>query len=428
MRSTPVLPLPRQAAQPIATGAPIQRALDATHLQHLPEALRKDLTSRVTAFNQHLETKPKKRSGSSHRNQQFRMLHEIEQRANVYLRDNPRAATTPQRQGLFALLRQTEDHHVSATQKAMQAQDPLWLHSGVQGTDAKHARNLWRSIVAGKGNLHIEGNGDFRAQTHSSIARLLQGKHGRSLLRDLNQKQADQERRITIRRGDESAAAPVTEGRNIQGGDQPNVGTGSIVTIADRGDAPASMDAYESGMQGEAISAPRFVTLGHELGHARHNLAGTAGNVAWFGGEAVQDPVAQALWTNPEEYSNIQGEENPIRAEHGMPQRQYHATIGSGRSTRHRVELGGRLDRLMATVPNEHRGALGPSLGAINGRLTNTDLSVDQNAQTLRAEVEEAERAMPNRIRWEQAKALGNGALGLASSGFDWAKRKVGLA
>ena len=425
------LAVPRSAPLAGALAAPIQRVLSTNRLGQVPPALTEHLTQQIQEFNDHLGTQPEIGQEQQHRDRQFQLLHGIDERINTHLRDNPEMADE-HRAALFSVLRDTEDHHVGATRQAVAAHDPLWLPESVGAQDAQHARERWGSILGEQGNLRIEGNDDFRAETHSGIAKLLQGAHGRGLLDDVDAPQVDAQKRITIRRDQTSTAAPNSMADAIQHGAHPSPGTGSTVKIAARGAEPASMDAYSSGTSGEAIFSPRFMTLGHELGHARHSLAGTTRDVMWSNDphDAVQDPIEKALWTDPEEHRNITGEENPLRAEHNMPQRQYHTTRGAGRSTRNRMELTHRLDQLMDTIPNEHADALGPALGEIHGDITNTDLSNPEAAQALHGRIHQAEQAMPGRIRWERMKAFGKKALpyvavgaGLMGAGYLGKKR-----
>src|SRR5262249_48854568 len=148
-----------------------------------------------------------------------------------------------------------------------------------------------------------------------------------------------------------SWAAPIADVRHnqnlhsVRGGGVRNTGTGSFVQIAPT--VPTALDDYSSDTQGRALFSPHFVTLGHDLGHARHSLRGTAEAPAWFHGHALEgQDLERQLWTDPEEYANIRGEENLIRAEQGLPERRYHATIRSGRATTHRFHLQAALDRL----------------------------------------------------------------------------------
>lgn len=395
---------------------PIQRVLATDRLDALPESLHRRLAPRIKAFNRHLAAKPKSGEGRWHRDEQFRLLHEIEQHANAHLTENPEADEAS-RTALFSLLRDTEDHHVQTTRKAVDARDALWLPSSVGGQDRRHAQKLWKSIVGGKGNLKIQGDAGFRGETHSGIAKLLQGRHGRGLLQDLNARQPSADRQVEIRRGDSSGAQALDLTRNSQLAHGPNVGTGSIVRIQEREPEPASLDAYESGRHGEAIFSPRFISLGHELGHARHNLAGTTASLMWSDQDRVQDPVKQELWTDPEEYRNIKGEENALRAEHRLPTRKLHSTIGAARSTRHRLALHDRLGGLYDRVPPDVQGALSGHFSELGSDIDRTDLADDHQAQTLHARLDETERGLPSRVRWQQAKNFGRKALPYAAAG-----------
>ncbi len=404
-------------AATLAAHSPIQRMLSTDGLDTLPEGLHRSLAPKVRAFNRHLAGPPPKGNKRAHRDEQFRRLHEIDRLVNSHLKANPNTGKRS-RQALFSLLRETEDHHVEATRRAVDAGDKLWLPSDVGKGDRRHAEKLWNSILKGQGNISITGNRAFKAETHSGIAKLLQGAHGRGLLGELNRRQVGPDRGIEIRRGDESVADPRDQNsyETLNTG-APNVGTGSTVHIAEREAPPTSLDEHQSGVHGEAIFDPRFITLGHELGHARHILGGTVPS-EWEDYPPVQDPIEQGPWSKPEEHRNITGEENPLRAEHGLPARNYHATIGSGRSTRNRVELQGRLERLIDSVPKEHKGAFNGPLGGLYGELHHSDLSNRQVATRLRGRVDEAERNLPGQLRWQQAKSYGKKALPYLGAGL----------
>lgn len=222
---------PRPAPAAGAIGAPIQRVLATDRLHQVPQALTQHLTQQIQEFNDHLGTQPEVGQEQQHRDRQFQMLHAIDQRINTHLRDNPEMADE-HRTALFSVLRDTEDHHISATRQAVAANDPLWLPDSVGAHDAQQARQRWASIRGGQGNLRIEGNEDFQAETHSSLAKLLQGAHGRGLLDAVDAPQQDDQKRITIRRDQTSAATPNNIAHAIQHGDNPSAGTGSTVKIA----------------------------------------------------------------------------------------------------------------------------------------------------------------------------------------------------
>jgi hypothetical protein len=448
---------PGESAPAVAAGEPIQRVLNVDR-NRLPAALRDSLAGSTASFNDYGD---RNRNSQKALHAQFRMLDGIERAVHHHLRDNSATTSDQERQELFGLLRQTQTHHVDLTARTVRHGRSLWLRDGISKKESKKARALWRSLVGGTGNVSIQtANAGFRSQTLSGFAHLLQGAHGRGLLGELNQPQGGNADRAVVISDDHAGnytphgktadpgswAAPIADVRHNQDlhtvrAHGPNTGTGSFVQIASA--PPATLDEHESDAHGRAIFAPDFITLGHELGHARHNLRGTTERTGWFDGHPLQgQELERRLWTNPEEHANIQGEENPIRAEHEMPQRQHHATIGSGRATRHRFGFQADLDRLWATVPARHRGALGrASFGPLHRAVDQTDLSQPHLAQGLRTQVDQLGRDLPGTL-WRKdfelagstiraalkptkKKALGLAGLGLLG-GLAWWNRSQG--
>jgi len=395
---------------------PIQRVLNVDR-NRLPAALRNTLAGATANFNGYRD---RGRNTQRALHDQFRMLDGIESAVHRHLRDNSAQTTDQERQELFALLGQTQTHHVDLTDRTVRHGRQLWLRDGIGKKEQKRTRALWRSLVGGTGNVSIQtANPAFRSRTLSGFAHLLQGAHGRGLLRELNAPQGNPDRAVVI--SDDHAGSYAPHGKTADPGSWAapiadvrhnrddhtvrahgaNAGTGSFVQIATP--PPATLDEHEPDAHGRAIFAPDFITLGHELGHARHNLRGITERTGWFDGHPLQgQELERRLWTNPEEYANIRGEENPIRAEHGMAERQHHATIASGRATRHRFRLESDVNRLWATVPARHRGALGrASFGPLSRAVEQTDLSQPHLAQGLRTQVDQLGRDLP-RTLWRK--------------------------
>lgn len=411
---------------------PIQRVLANDQLHHLPQGLRDDLAPRILAFNQHIAAGPAIGQERAHRDEQLRMLHEIDQSANGYLRGPAHGITDDGRRALFRLAGQTETHHVEATRQAVQANDPLWLPAGVQGGARHRAQQLWTSLTAGTGNVRIQSaRQGFHHETHAGFAKLLQGKHGRDLLSDLNAPQLDPEKRITI--SDDfgphaawqthesfalgTASALRDEDRHSLRNTGPNQGTGSMVRILSE-PPPATLEDHQTGVRGEAIHAPNFITLGHELGHARQNLRGTTLSQGWFGGEAVTDKNEQVRWTNPEEHRNITQDENELRREHNLPERRYHKTTASQRSEVARSEMTRQLEGHADSLP---RGPLKAQVGQLHRDISRADLSDPRTIAAFRTRVSQTGR----QVLWHRTKAFGKKALpylgAAAAAGLGWA-------
>lgn len=418
----PAAAAPRAPSAAAAVAQPIQLALDVD-LERVPAALRRRLGKSIQRFN---------RNPSANRNTrealhgQFGMVDSIERMVNNHLRDHSDEVTDGERRELFGLLRQTQEHHVDLVGRNLRHGHDLWLRDSLMSrNERQRTQALWRSLVQGRGNLKIEtADPAFRTRTLAGFAHLLQGSHGRGLLGELNRNQGgNPERRVIV--SDDHSQRFGAVGKNADPGswaegiahvlrnedlhtrlaDRANRGTGSLVQIS--GDAPGDLADHESDVDGKPLFAPGFITLGHELGHARHNLRGTAGRSAWFDGDPLAgQELDRKLWSNPEELANITGEENAIRREHGLPERQFHATIRSATATRHRHDLDTRIQNLFDTVPAEHRRTLGQrSFGPLNRDLQNTDLSVPDNARALTERVDRLQRELPGAIWREQMKA-----------------------
>jgi hypothetical protein len=124
------------------------------------------------------------------------------------------------------------------------------------------------------------------------------------------------------------------------------VGQGSNVAF------PVGSRARSHGMKidarGNQILSPSFVSLGHELYHAQHNLQGTAftseqaatatdkENMRLLAQTSDQDPAEYPLYENTEEYLTIAHNENYLREQYGLSLRATH--------TVQCMFLAGRLD------------------------------------------------------------------------------------
>lgn len=126
---------------------------------------------------------------------------------------------------------------------------------------------------------------------------------------------------------------PLQAGVKIVDGDTSTYyrfGAGSNVRITvpvELEDSSMVRDSRLADAQENEIATPVFILLGHELGHGRHMQRGTV----------TKDTAIPNFFTNPndwdkygdnqEEYVNIQGTENSLRAEHGLGARKGHGNI-----------------------------------------------------------------------------------------------------
>ena len=449
-----------QRAKQSSAGGVVQRKVYYTAKQ-IPNDLKQHLAQETTAYNTYPLAKSNQKI-ALHR--QFELLHAIESTVNAYLRNNSKSTSDSQRLELFRILRQTENDHIKLTGRLAQHGHDIWLgHTNLSDKKQKQTQRLWHSLRQSKGNVKIQTtNTDFRNQVLSGYVHLLGGDHGRGLLRELNKfhpghgKQNDRQKRIVISDTFQQHYQSVNKPGEYKTGSwaepygslhfmdnndhRDGTGTGSYVQIQHQ--TPQKIHEYETDRKGKPIHAPKFITLGHELGHARHNLRGNAGYLRdWSDDMDPKHPLQgdgakleRKKWTGSEEYENIRHEENPIRSEHGLPKRKYHATkiaqIGHKRS----VELTALLDSLDARVPVEPRYIpLRQQLGTFIHRINvTTDMAVDAQYTALRRDMLNFQRNLPtllqnarrqhqlNRVRnlIPTKKQLLVGSLGLLGTGL----------
>jgi len=359
----------RSAPSGWAGRGPIQLQFDRSQLvaakrnrdTTLAEAWYTDLMGRTQQFNhfsdQGLETKDKL-------HEQFARLDAIEGIVNLWLHTNVATDNATDREALVGLSRQVEREHTRLIGLNLAGGYQLWTRAGSKVNPK--IQKLWRSISSGAGNLQVDrANAGAHVAVMAGVAKLLQGAHGRSMLTTLNAPQADPTRRVHVGANWRAAfaAAPgdgVADSYQAGSWAYPNAtmqqadaqshrdgtGTGSHVQVDFTAGGPAT------GPGDRPIHTPRYITLGHELGHAVHNLAGTARGPGWDDPDAPAGEVNRLLWSNPEEFRNITDHENPLRAEHGLHHRSFHRPPQVVTLTRERAVLRGQFDTEEATVPN----------------------------------------------------------------------------
>ncbi len=129
-------------------------------------------------------------------------------------------------------------------------------------------------------------------------------------------------------------------GRNYQFG----AGSGSYVVLNEA--VGSDVDLHQSTSSGTAAIKPRFLTLGHELGHSFKMLAGAKGEKGVHDElfkHLQPDEKERKLWSDPEEFINITGIENKLRSESGIEERQYHKPLETVKGIR-------RNDKLIALI------------------------------------------------------------------------------
>ena len=166
-----------------------------------------------------------------------------------------------------------------------------------------------------------------------------------------------------------------------------SAGSGSTIRM------PAEAGERRSlGPDGSEIISPEFVVLGHELGHATRMRGGAnAGNLD---AGRVYKGEKPGQWKDAEEYINVNGSENPLRAEHGVPERgPYLSTV----LTKRNDEI---MRRAIAAMQQEGLDDAGKQqLGAFtkNGKALSDDAAYKTRLRELDAKSRElaAARARP---------------------------------
>jgi hypothetical protein len=421
--------LDRLLAPSPTAAPPIQRKLATEGLEDhgIDSEVLSDLLKSIQAFNEGEDSKEEKGSQTQIHGQIAR-LDAIERTANGWLRAEKGSVPPEARQAIFSLLSQTEEQHTELIHQTVQGGHELWLPESVGKEEGGETQELWKSLVHGKGNVQIRSEEKgFRREVHGSFAKLLEGKKGRKLLGDLNAPQKDEGRRIILDRDfsdkedlfaktdaqkqpEGSYSEPIARLEHQKGQpedqkkqhellphNQPNVGTGSYVRLEDE-PIPSDQDELQVGEGNEPIHAPRYITLGHELGHARRALRGKNRPDFW----EKEDPE-NALWRNQEEKTNISQTENALRDEHDLPRRKFHTTVGAARATMTRKELNAELDKITESyklAPSEIQDDLFEQLGLgeLATAIDSGDMADSEKVAGIREKLSQTEKALPELI------------------------------
>jgi hypothetical protein len=380
----------------------------------LPKALKKTLIQEIQQYNGYSLSKSNMKIAL---HKQFEMLHNIENSVNTYLRVNTTSIPENERLELFRVLRQTENDHIKLTGRLAQHGHDIWLgNTNLSHKKQQQTQRLWHSLRQSQGNVKIDTtNKDFKNQVLSGYVHLLGGDHGRGMLRELNKfhpgvgHHPDPGKHIHIsdnflprfqgigKQGEHAAgswAYGIGQVHHNNTHHQNGTGTGSYVQV--QHSTPQKTGDYETDVKGKPLHSPKFITLGHELGHARHNLRGTAGYLRDWNDLDPRNPlhgpgaqVARAQWTGSEEFQNITHQENQIRREQGLPVRKFHATKNAQVAHKNRIELTNLFETQVARVPQEPRYlAIRQQLGAFSHRLqVSTDMANPQQVGALRRDL-----------------------------------------
>lgn len=404
--------------------APIQGFFFGTN--HAPPA---DMGQRVAALRQTLADadNPTKANGGWYQTQQQHM-HELEGHIHTWFRDHGHLATEDQRQQMAAHLNTLEDHHTDLIGVQMDHNHPLWLPAGTSVGEAGRANHIWNDLQQNNGNLEINSPDEgVRRRLLASSARLLEGQHGRDMLDELNTPHGGTPGLTKVRISDSwqdkfararrqyqtgSWATPQVEGTKHE---EDGTGIGSYIQMDMDG-----RDMVTGGNNDKGVPMPRYLTLGHELGHALHNLQGQSHKMMTPAFSALS-PEDQAMWSNPEEHANITGHENPLRQEHGLPDRAYHRPPEAVRTNRQLNALKERtnaLGRNGIAVPSwvDHYGddfGFDPDTGQqlFDPQNTATYANADHFFNRANAQLDSDRR-------WRIARKVGRGLRAVAVAGL----------
>ncbi len=239
-------------------------------------------------------------------------------------------------------LDQLNVHRRKLVGKTIAGGHELWLPDSVEGVDRDEARDLWSSISGNRGNLQVDQDDpEFRGKALADIAKLLQSKHARRMLGDLNAAPAGGNRTIDIK---PTAGGTDNAPKGTLDDGHPGEGSISSINYAE----PAS---NSTGLQDEPIYDPTYIKLGHELGHASHYLKGTNSSSGKVENPETGEGQDKDLWTSQEEYNNITREENPMRADLGLAPRKYHKGYGDALRIRKLLPVRDELSRRYGSLP-----------------------------------------------------------------------------
>lgn len=322
---------------------------------------------------------------------------------------------------------------------------------GMSPQEKQQAHTLWTSLAKQEGGLKVgddHTSEEFKARTYGNLAKIMQGRHGRSLLTHVNQPdsddkdvrivagahpqtQADDQSKADMARAlpgqadgkqiaDLSGEAipalsmmnkmmltsmggPRTDGIRLATGNTYlfGEGTGSTLRMPQSWNAPRSL-----GPNKNEIYTPEFVSLAHELGHAAKIRSGARGQDTPM--EAVAPGERPADYNHSaEEYLTVHGVENVVRTENNVQRRGHYA------DSIHRTRLNGMME-----LYTNHRDQLGHAEQSQLARDLSRpgNLNDDRNYETRLANLQaalpgtaaETEAPQASGSRWSGARRVLN--------------------
>ena len=129
---------------------------------------------------------------------------------------------------------------------------------------------------------------------------------------------------------------------------------------------------------GHEVIAPTFINLGHELGHVFRSAQGLS--AVAVGGDLMTHgfPTAAAV-DRPEEFFNIEGIENPLRAQAGIARRHGHGNLYSHWA----VALMNQLEGVAQNITNQLHNPLAATLHPALRELQTELLALQDEVQAL---------------------------------------------
>ncbi|WP_235297076.1 eCIS core domain-containing protein [Portibacter marinus] len=275
---------------------------------------------------------------------------------------------------MVVLHKQLEKEHAEIVNATKDDENfiPFNLDNLEEGETAESIKSLWRQIVNNEGKIKLGGTAEYQQATLGRIVHMLETPIGRTMLKFLNSPRPDLENDqddirtniyITnliaslpeeIRGGIDisvSQSQPLNEAASkivrTENPDQNEIEIGNTseyleATLGNQRSIKVGDDSYNMGagtgavvfVEGENVIGhpsaqyhelftPSFVTLAHELGHSVNQKAGASpidqGNVLNTLSQNDHPVMTNTfLWSDPEEYININNVENSIRDQAGL--------------------------------------------------------------------------------------------------------------
>lgn len=272
-----------------------------------------------------------------------------EQNLNIEYSDKN---TSQKRRGeIKKRLIQLENERTEYVDKIISGNHRMWLGSK-KATDNEDNQKLWQNVHTGKAGIKFVDNKENTLKLKANMAKLMQSEHAREMIKSIDPKSknlylTNNAKAYTkdndIKNKPSSWAGPIDPVSSLSF--SYNFQTSKNAVHKNSGPSQNELinldyndhhiDSVSTDNQN--LHSPNYITLGHELGHAIGRMTGKSSpkNPMDIG----QNPVGRdkefselkngptSMWNNPEEYRNINDNENAIRRQLNLPERQYHVTF-----------------------------------------------------------------------------------------------------